>query len=63
MRILWPILDCIGKLRAQLIVFFIKVVRNEIDEINAGAHDNMTYEEIAKEMITQIILGISHAYE
>jgi len=25
-----------------------KVVRNEIDEINAGAHDNMTYEEIAK---------------
>ncbi len=45
--------------KSQCLLTFLKVVRNEIDEINAGAHDNMTYEEIAKEMITQIIFVIS----
>ena len=41
------------KIIFNFLPYILKVVRNEIDEINAGAHDNMTYEEIAKEMITQ----------
>ena len=44
------------KIIFNFLPYIIKVVRNEIDEINAGAHDNMTYEEIAKEMITQFLM-------
>ena len=36
--------------------FTLQVVRPEINEINAGLHDNMTYEDIASEFPAEFAL-------